>query len=111
MRTAPKMRNPAGQGEVREVEIQSSSYGDTSTERKLSRQALWRQRHPKAAWAHSCLASALRRGLIEKEPCEVCGSIDVDGHHDSYDRPMDVRWLCRRDHKAEHRRLKCEAAS
>jgi len=74
-----------------------------------SRQHHWRERNPKAVWAHKALASALRRGLIARGPCEICGSAEVDGHHDDYDRPMAVRWLCRRHHRAEHRRLKCEA--
>lgn len=72
-------------------------------------QARWKEANPQKVWAHQCLRSALNRGLIEKESCEVCGSAEVDAHHDSYDKPMDVRWLCRRHHKAEHRRLKCEA--
>lgn len=73
-------------------------------------QEKWARDHPQAVWAHACLRSALNRGLIEREPCEVCGSDEVDGHHDDYDKPMDVRWLCRKHHKAEHMRLKCEAA-
>lgn len=68
-----------------------------------SPQAAWRRRNPKAAWAHSCLQSALRRGLIEKQPCEVCGAPEVDGHHDRYHEPMAVRWLCRGHHKALHK--------
>ncbi|RVD21021.1 hypothetical protein EN738_20255 [Mesorhizobium sp. M4B.F.Ca.ET.017.02.2.1] len=60
-------------------------------------------------WAHYCLRVALKRGLIERQPCEVCGDPQTDGHHhESYQKPMAVRWLCRRHHKAEHR-LKCEA--
>lgn len=76
-------------------------------------QARWSDRNPKARWAHSALRSALKRGLIAKEPCERCGATEVDGHHEDYDRPMVVRWLCRKDHKQEHARLnalKCEAA-
>jgi hypothetical protein len=42
--------------------------------------------------------------------CEDCGDPDTEAHHPDYDRPMVVRWLCRKCHKAEHRRLKCEAA-
>ncbi|WP_287208691.1 hypothetical protein [Mesorhizobium sp.] len=72
-------------------------------------QARWKAAHPKETWAHAALRSALKKGLIEKEPCGVCGAHEVDGHHDDYNRPMDVRWFCRRHHKQEHRRLKCEA--
>lgn len=69
----------------------------------MSKQAKWRAAHPKARWAHMALASAVRRGIVERGPCEVCGAAEVDGHHDDYDRPANVRWLCRRHHKAFHR--------
>lgn len=70
---------------------------------KYERQARWRERNPKARWAHVALQSAINRGLIERQPCAVCGAEPADGHHDDYDRPMLVRWLCRRHHRAEHR--------
>jgi hypothetical protein len=68
-----------------------------------SRQARWQAANPKARWAHGCLQSALRRGLVERQPCAVCGDEKVDGHHPDYDRPMCVIWLCRKHHKATHR--------
>lgn len=66
----------------------------------------WRRSHPKATWAHQCLRSAVKRGLVIQIACEVCGDTDTEAHHPDYDRPMDVRWLCRRHHKAVHARLK-----
>jgi hypothetical protein len=75
----------------------------------IARQKRWQQANPKARWAHICLASALRRGLIHRQPCRDCGELQVDGHHHDYDRPMAVVWLCRRHHIAEHRRLKANA--
>jgi hypothetical protein len=98
----PEKRKPAGQGELREVEIQNSN-SDTFTERKLSRQAKWRQNHPKQVWAQASLRSALNRGLIVQQPCEDCGDTNAEAHHDDYDKPMCVRWLCRLHHKAVHR--------
>lgn len=77
---------------------------------KNQRQAKWRAGNPQATWAHQCLRSALRRGLVIQQPCKVCGDPNTEAHHPDYDRPMDVDWLCRPHHKAEHRRLKCEAA-
>lgn len=68
----------------------------------------WKQTHPKQVWAHQCLRSALKRGLVLQSKCEVCGDADTEAHHDDYDKPMVVRWFCRLHHKAEHRRLKAE---
>lgn len=75
-------------------------------EKKRTRQKKWSDAHPRETWAHSALRSALRRGLVEKKPCEVCGDENADGHHPDYDRPMLVHWLCRKHHKEEHRKLK-----
>ena len=76
---------------------------------KPSSQAKWNASHPKELWAHAALRSAIRKGLISRGGCEVCGAEETDGHHDDYDRPLDVRWLCRLHHRAVHRK-KCEAA-
>lgn len=51
---------------------------------------------------------ALTRGYIKagkliKQPCEVCGEIQVDAHHDDYNKPMDIRWLCKFHHNEHHK--------
>lgn len=68
----------------------------------MSRQQRWAMNNPLAVWAHAAVRSALKRGLITRGPCEVCGDETTDAHHDDYSRPLVVRWLCRRHHKAEH---------
>ena len=46
---------------------------------------------------------AIKNGKLVPGPCELCGSTRfVDGHHDDYAKPLDVRWLCRSCHKKEH---------
>ena len=75
-----------------------------SDDAKITPQAKWGKANPKATWAHAALRSALRRGLIERGPCEVCGAVPTDGHHPDYDRPMKVQWLCRKHHRELHRK-------
>lgn len=58
--------------------------------------------------ARSKLAFALRSGLIERQPCGICGASKSDGHHHDYSKPLDVQWLCRKHHLAEHRRMRNE---
>ena len=48
--------------------------------------------------ARSDARHAVRDGVLIKQPCEVCGSIEVVKHHDDYSKPLDVRWLCRKHH-------------
>ena len=73
-------------------------------ERKPTPQEKWRERNPVAAWAHSALRSALKRGLVEAHPCEDCGATPAEAHHADYERPLRVEWLCRRCHKQRHRK-------
>jgi hypothetical protein len=76
---------------------------------RFSRQAKWRERNPLKRWAHIATASALRRGIISRRPCEVCGAEPAEAHHDDHTNPLKVRWLCRLHHKAEHRVTKGRA--
>lgn len=74
----------------------------TEQPRKLSRQQQWRKRNPKSYLAHLCVKNALSIGVIERQPCEVCGTEKAEAHHPDYERPYDVIWLCRAHHKALH---------
>ena len=85
---------------------ENSNFGDkTDTKSKYQKQQRWRERNPLKVWVHFCLKSAIRRGLIEQKPCEVCGEQNTDRHHENYALPMQVRWLCHKHHKADHKRM------
>lgn len=47
----------------------------------------------------------LRRGKLQRAACVDCGSPESQMHHEDYDRPLDVIWLCRPCHLARHRNL------
>jgi hypothetical protein len=66
--------------------------------------AAWAERNPAKRRAHNIVARAIRRGQLKRGPCEVCGAGDAEAHHDDYDLPLDVRWLCRRHHAEHHRK-------
>lgn len=67
-----------------------------------TRQTDWRRSNPSKYAAHLRVQQALHAGQLHKAPCEVCGAVKVDAHHDSYDEPLVVRWLCRRHHIRLH---------
>ena len=46
--------------------------------------------------------NAIRDGRLQRESCEICGAIETVAHHDAYERPLDVRWLCLTHHHAWH---------
>lgn len=43
------------------------------------------------------------RGWLEPQPCESCGSVDVQKHHTDYSKPLDIEWLCAPCHQAHHK--------
>jgi hypothetical protein len=46
-----------------------------------------------------------RLGKLKPKPCEVRGcNQKPEKHHEDYSKPLQVRWLCRRHHMAEHER-------
>ena len=51
--------------------------------------------------AHMAVNSELRAGRMFKQPCEKCG-LKAEAHHDDYNKPLDVRWLCKRHHAEHH---------
>lgn len=59
----------------------------------------------------SQVTMARNKGEIVPKPCEVCGKEKTVGHHDDYNKPLEVRWLCYKHHAAEHARLKREGKS
>ena len=44
--------------------------------------------------ARNMVKVALYNGILSHQPCEICGIIDTHAHHDNYNFPLDVRWLC-----------------
>jgi hypothetical protein len=62
-----------------------------------------RDRHPDHLRARRAVHVAVANGSLKRTPCEVCGAQKVEGHHDDYSKPLDVRWLCRKHHAQWHR--------
>lgn len=49
---------------------------------------------------------AIKAGILEKQPCEICGSMErIEAHHDDYTKPLDIRWLCKMHHDEHHGRV------
>lgn len=53
-----------------------------------------------------CRAAAQVGAIARSVSCEGCGSTDkaLHAHHDDYDQPLLVRWLCSACHRQWHRR-------
>ena len=64
----------------------------------------YRLRWPEKYKARQAVCNAVRTGrLIKPESCETCGEVGrVEGHHDDYSKPLEVRWLCSPCHHQHH---------
>jgi len=52
--------------------------------------------------ARAIVAQAIKDGL-KRGPCESCGSTSfIEAHHDNYNKPLEIRWLCRSHHAKLH---------
>lgn len=99
-RRAYERANPE---KIRQYELNSRA---SHREDYLRRRADYKKAHPEVAEAHMFVNMALSCGTMAKSSCQICGSIEVDAHHEDYNRPFDVIWLCRRHHAEIHRSAK-----
>jgi hypothetical protein len=68
----------------------------------------WRAEDTRRQKCHNAVARAVRKGDLLQEPCSRCGDANSVAHHESYDRPLDVVWLCQVHHKQRHKELAIE---
>ncbi len=59
-------------------------------------------KYPEKNKARYTLHNAIATGKIIRQPCEVCGKKESQGHHEDYSKPLEVKWLCRRHHADVH---------
>jgi len=66
----------------------------------------WRQEDKRRNKAHQKVAYAMKKGVLIKMPCVRCGNEKSLAHHEDYDKPLDVMWLCQPCHKQRHKELR-----
>lgn len=69
---------------------------------------IWRRSHPLKPYQRrkmNCRSYAntyQKRGLIIPQPCSACGK-KAEKHHEDYDKPLDIEWLCKECHLDLHK--------
>lgn len=65
-----------------------------------------RRKDPVEALKEQCrnkILQAVRKGRLVRQPCEVCALPNAQAHHDDYNKPTDIRWLCPAHHREWHK--------
>jgi hypothetical protein len=81
----------------------------------LTKQGIAASNAAKKKWAehnrakkrlHIIVNNAIRAGkIIKHTTCQACGKTNcrIEGHHNDYTKPFDVRWLCSACHREWHK--------
>ena len=60
-----------------------------------------RKRNPGKYRARMAVSNAIRAGRLVRQSCQECGA-KAQAHHTDYRRPLFVKWLCFKHHRAVH---------
>lgn len=82
--------------------------GKTPKRIKLSTEVTkaWRKEDARRVRAHNAVARAIRKGSLIRCSCERCGNSKSVAHHEDYDKPLEIMWLCDPCHKQRHKELR-----
>src|SRR3990172_30736 len=80
-------------------------YPEKFKERDRIASSIRRKNDPIKVSARAELKKAVKRGdIVKPNVCERCGVENIlTGHHDNYNNPLEVLWLCYSCHGKEHR--------
>lgn len=77
-------------------------WRERNPERHYKLQAEIRKRFPEKYHARKLLMYAVKIGNIKRGRCEICKKPNAQGHHEDYNKPLDVRWFCHLHHAEFH---------
>lgn len=53
--------------------------------------------------SHGRLSACIVNGRVQRGSCAICGRYPTHAHHEDYNKPLDVVWLCAHHHHQLHR--------
>ena len=84
----------------------NEAYAQSEKGKLAHKKALvnYRKRYPLIYASKLLTSKALKHGeLVRPTNCSQCSSDHkIEGHHDDYTKPLEVRWLCEKCHKNWH---------
>ncbi len=78
-------------------------YAITHKDKIRGIQSKWARENKHKKQAHWKVARLIQSGKILRQPCEVCGNVNSQAHHEDYTQPQDIMWLCPRHHAIRHK--------
>ncbi len=84
------------------------SHTEGARELKVASAHRMMEKYPERYQVRNTARNALKSGKLVRQPCEVCKEPKAEMHHDDYDKPLDVRWLCPLHHRELEGRLKAD---
>jgi hypothetical protein len=86
------------------AEYQKTETGKAALQRGKK---AWAARNPRKRAAEILFRNRQRYDdSLKPKPCERCGLIKVHGHHENYDKPLEVVWLCPKHHSQRHKEMR-----
>ena len=65
----------------------------------------WKNADIRRKKCHTAVKTEIRAGRLKRQPCVRCGDEKTYAHHEDYDKPLDVVWLCPVCHKQRHKEM------
>lgn len=62
----------------------------------------YRRENPVQYKAHYTISNYLCSGRLQKEPCVICGDENSVAHHEDYEKPLEIIWMCQKCHRFYH---------
>src|SRR5215471_18484830 len=89
------------------VDHSQAKYRTANIAKIRKRIAAWVAAHRKETRARQAVGRAVKRGILHKPTnCTGCDRpVRLYGHHEDYNRPLEVVWLCASCHRLRHERM------
>jgi len=62
-----------------------------------------KNRYPEKKRAREIAYYAIKSGKIAAASCVVCGNDRAHAHHENYNKPLELTWLCVKHHSERHK--------
>ncbi len=81
------------------------AYSQKNKKALALRSRQYRKLHIEKVRARNIVSYAIRKGVLIRGCCAVCRRPKAQAHHENYNNPFAIVWLCKKHHMERHRKL------